>query len=81
MATNDRRSSEEPTPTAQPRAKTRLLLSTSLLAEAHDLGVDVTQAAERGIALVVAQRRQERWLEKNRASSSSSDVPRKDESS
>lgn len=37
----------------------------SLAAEARDLGVNVSQAAEVGIAVTVARRRQERWLAEN----------------
>lgn len=54
------------------RRPTNLSLTTSLVAEARALGVNVSQAAEVGIAAAVAQRRQERWLQDNQAALQSS---------
>ena len=47
------------------RRSTNLTLTASLVAEARELGVNVSQAAEAGIADAVARRRQERWLADN----------------
>ncbi|MEX3949824.1 type II toxin-antitoxin system CcdA family antitoxin [Paraburkholderia sp. EG287B] len=40
-------------------------LAGSLLAEAKALGVDVSQAAEAGLARAIADRRAELWLKEN----------------
>ena len=47
-------------------------LAVGLVAEARELGVDVSQAAEAGIAAAVSLRRQERWLTENKAALDSS---------
>ena len=51
-----------------------LSLAAGLVAEARALGVNVSQAAEVGIAAAVAQRRQERWLQENQAAIHSSNA-------
>ena len=59
----------EPAPARKP---TNLTLAVSLVLEARELGVNVSQAAEVGIAAAVAGRRQQRWLEENREALQSS---------
>jgi antitoxin CcdA len=44
------------------------------VAEARELGVNVSQAAEVGIAAAVAGRRQPRWLDENRDALESSNA-------
>jgi antitoxin CcdA len=56
------------------RKPTNLSLATGLVAEARALGVNVSQAAEVGIAAAVARRRQERWLQENQAALHSSNA-------
>ncbi|MES2716000.1 MAG: type II toxin-antitoxin system CcdA family antitoxin [Pseudomonadota bacterium] len=59
---------------AAARKPTNVSLAVGLVAEARALGVNVSQAAEVGIAAAVAQRRQERWLADNQAALQSSNV-------
>ena len=59
---------------ASPRKATNVTLSVSLVAEARELGVNVSQAAEVGIAAAVASRRQERWLAENQDALDSSNA-------
>lgn len=59
----------DPVPARKP---TNLTLAVSLVLEARELGVNVSQAAEVGIAAAVAKRRQQRWLEENREALESS---------
>jgi antitoxin CcdA len=49
-------------------------LEVGLVAEARELGVNVSQAAEIGIAAAVARRRQERWLAENQDALQSSNA-------
>lgn len=51
--------------TAHPKKSTNVSLAESLLAEAKDLGINISQAAEAGLARAVADRRAEVWLEVN----------------
>lgn len=57
-----------PTPniTAPTRRATNVSLGRELLAEARELGINVSQACERGLATTIAEKRAERWLEENR---------------
>lgn len=48
-----------------PRRPTQVTLSPSLLAEAQQLGIDLSRAAEMGIEAEVARRRQDTWLAQN----------------
>ena len=57
---------------APARKPTNLTLAVNLVLEARELGVNVSQAAEVGIAAAVAGRRQQRWLEENREALESS---------
>lgn len=54
------------------RTSMKVALTVSLVAEARDLGVDVSLAAEAGLAAAVSVRRQERWLTENNAALDSS---------
>lgn len=56
------------------RKATNVTLTTALVAEAKALGVNVSQAAEAGLAAAVAQRRQDQWLEENAAALESSNA-------
>ncbi len=56
------------------RKATNVTLAAALVAEAKALGVNVSQAAEAGLAAAVAQRRQERWLQENAAALASSNA-------
>ena len=47
------------------RKPTNLTLAVDLVVQARALGINVSQAAEVGIAAAVARRRQERWLAEN----------------
>ena len=59
---------------ASARKSTNVTLAFSLVAEARELGVNVSQAAEVGIAAAVARRRQERWLAENQDALDSSNA-------
>lgn len=59
---------------ATARKPTNVSLAVGLVAEARALGVNVSQAAEVGIAAAVARRRQERWLADNQDALQSSNV-------
>lgn len=48
-----------------PKRTTSVSLAEPLLAEAKALGINVSQAAEEGIAVAVARRRREQWLQEN----------------
>lgn len=50
-----------------PRRPTNVTLSESLLREAKELGINVSQACERGLAAAVAEIKAQRWLRENRA--------------
>ncbi|WP_321930557.1 type II toxin-antitoxin system CcdA family antitoxin [Paraburkholderia guartelaensis] len=58
--------------TALPKKSTYVLLAESLLAEATDLGINVSQAAEAGLVKAVADRRAEVWMEQNTGAIASS---------
>ena len=50
-----------------PKKTTSVSLAEPLLAEAKTLGINVSQAAEEGVAAAVARHRREQWLEENAA--------------
>lgn len=50
-----------------PKKTTSVSLAEPLLAEARALGINVSQAAEDGVAAAVARRRREQWLRENAA--------------
>ncbi len=49
-----------------PKRATNVSLAETLLSEAKELRINVSQAAEAGLAKAVAEKRAERWLEENR---------------
>ncbi len=51
---------------ASPRRATNVTLPETLLQDARDMGINLSQACERGLAAEVAKRRRQRWLEENR---------------
>jgi antitoxin CcdA len=48
-------------------AATNVSLDAALVAEAKQLGVNISQASNRGLEKAVKKARAERWLEENRA--------------
>ena len=50
-----------------PRRSTSLTLNRQLLDEAKDLGVNISRAAEDGVALAIRAARARRWREENAA--------------
>ncbi len=52
---------------AAPKKTTSVSLAEPLLTQAKALGINVSQAAEEGIAVAVARRRREQWLQENAA--------------
>ena len=53
---------------------TNVTLSEPLLAEAKTLGINISQAAEAGVAGAVAEKRAERWAHENHAAIQSSNA-------
>jgi len=51
--------------TAAPRRATNVTLPEPLLRDARDMGINLSQACERGLAAAVAEQRRQRWLEEN----------------
>jgi len=49
-----------------PRRATNVTLPVSLLRDAREIGINLSQACERGLAAEVADARRNRWLEENR---------------
>ena len=54
------------------RRPTNVSLDRALVEEAKSLGINLSQACERGIADQLAKTRADRWLDENRASLASS---------
>jgi antitoxin CcdA len=48
-----------------PKRATNVSLSPDLLDEARQLGVNISAACERGLAMQIAERRAEQWLAEN----------------
>ena len=48
------------------RRPTNVSLSRDHLAEARELGINISQACERGLVETIAEERAARWLEENR---------------
>lgn len=63
-----------PTPAGTTRKATNVTLGEALLAEAKALNINVSQAAEAGLARAVAERRAELWLAENQAALESSNA-------
>jgi len=53
-------------PSASPRRATNVTLPESLLRDAREMGINLSQACERGLAAEVADARRSRWLRENR---------------
>jgi antitoxin CcdA len=53
-------------PPVSPRRATNVTLPEALLQEARSMGINLSQACERGLAAAVAEARRRRWLEENR---------------
>jgi antitoxin CcdA len=51
---------------APPRKATNVTLPEALLKEARELGINLSQACERGLAASVAEARAQQWLKDNR---------------
>ncbi len=49
----------------RPRRATNLTLPEALLRDARELGINLSQACERGLAAAVADKRRQRWLDAN----------------
>lgn len=56
------------------RKATNISLGATLLSEAKSLSINISQAAEAGIARAVAEKHTELWLETNRAALDSSNA-------
>ncbi len=56
------------------RKATNVTLDEALLLEAKALRINISQAAEAGLALAVAERRAAQWLEENRGALDSSNA-------
>ena len=52
---------------AAPRRATNVTLPEALLQDARELGINLSQACERGLATAVADMRRQRWLQENAA--------------
>ncbi len=57
-----------------PKRATNVSLNSDLLEQAKALGINLSQACERGLADQIAELRDERWLEENRAALQSSNA-------
>lgn len=55
-----------PAISASPRRPTNVTLPETLLRDAREMGINLSQACERGLAAEVADARRQRWLEENR---------------
>lgn len=56
------------------RKATNITLGEALLAEAKALQINISQAAETGVALAVAEKRAQLWLQENQAALESSNA-------
>jgi antitoxin CcdA len=57
-----------------PKRATNVSLTESLLAEAKALDINVSRAAERGLAQAIAEKHAEQWRAKNKAALNSSNA-------
>jgi antitoxin CcdA len=55
-----------------PKRATNVSLNEALLSEARELQINVSKAAERGLAQAVMEKRAELWLQENKAALDSS---------
>ena len=56
------------------RRATNVSLDSAYLAEARELGINISQACERGLVETLAEERAKRWLEENREAIESSNA-------
>lgn len=64
-----------PRQAAAPRKRaTNVSLDAQLLSEAKELGVNISRACDRGLALQIAEERGKRWLMENKAAIESSNA-------
>lgn len=56
------------------RRATNVSLNRDYLAEARELGINISQACERGLVETIAEARAARWLEENREALESSNA-------
>ncbi len=61
-----------PAATQAPRRATNVTLPADLLDEARDLGLNISQACERGLKAEIARSRAAQWVEENREALASS---------
>lgn len=59
---------------SSPRKATNVSLGEALLSEAKSLRINISQAAEAGLARAVAERRAELWLKENQEALASSNA-------
>jgi antitoxin CcdA len=59
---------------AAPKRATNVSLNSDLLAQAKALGLNVSQACERGLATQIAEFQERRWLTENREALASSNA-------
>jgi antitoxin CcdA len=57
-----------------PKKPTNVSLSTDLLEEAKSLGVNISRACERGLAMQISEVRAQRWLDENKEAIDSSNA-------
>ncbi|MFD1625380.1 type II toxin-antitoxin system CcdA family antitoxin [Azospirillum griseum] len=57
-----------------PKRATNVSLNSDLLEQAKALGINVSRACERGLAAQIAELREKRWLDENRAALASSNA-------
>jgi antitoxin CcdA len=62
-----RRSAHADSQASTARRATNVTLPESLLREARDLNINLSQACERGLAMEVSETKTQRWLRENRA--------------
>lgn len=61
-------------PTAPRKRATNVSLDAVLLGEAKALGVNISRACDRGLALQIAEERGKRWLKENKTALESSNA-------
>lgn len=59
--------------TARKRS-TNVSLSANIVEQAKELGINVSQACEKGVVAEISARRREKWIEENRAAMESSNA-------
>ncbi|WP_106640898.1 type II toxin-antitoxin system CcdA family antitoxin [Allosphingosinicella vermicomposti] len=61
-------------PVSTARRPTNVSLNAVRLAEARALGINISQACERGLVETIREKRAERWIEENKAALDSSNA-------